>query len=155
MALHDPDSTVREEAMLLKMGRQKKLQIINGKAVDVYTDEEDEDDFEYEEEEFAEYADESIDDTIDEERLMAVAEDDEEQQFVVVEVVNADGQAIEQSDHEENFILPTDDEVLHTLQNSKKLQEEPQDMENCFGFMVSVRMSPPPIGPSIALIHKY
>ena len=31
MALHDPDSTAKEKAIALKVGRQKKIQIIDGK----------------------------------------------------------------------------------------------------------------------------
>ena len=30
MALHDPDSTAKEKAIALKIGRQKKIQIIDG-----------------------------------------------------------------------------------------------------------------------------
>ena len=31
MALHDPDSSAKEKAIALKIGRQKKIQIIDGK----------------------------------------------------------------------------------------------------------------------------
>ena len=31
MDLHDPDSTAKEKAIALKAGRQKKIQIIDGK----------------------------------------------------------------------------------------------------------------------------
>ena len=33
MALHDPDSTIQEKAIALKIGRQKKIQIIDGQQV--------------------------------------------------------------------------------------------------------------------------
>ena len=33
MALHDPESTAQEKAMALKIGRQKKIQIIDGQQV--------------------------------------------------------------------------------------------------------------------------
>ena len=33
MALHDPESTAQEKAMALKIGRQKKIQIIDGQRV--------------------------------------------------------------------------------------------------------------------------
>ena len=33
MALHDPESTAQEKALALKLGRQKKIQIIDGKQV--------------------------------------------------------------------------------------------------------------------------
>ena len=48
MALHDPESTAQEKAMALKMGRQKKIQIIDGQQVEILEEIEDE---EYMEEE--------------------------------------------------------------------------------------------------------
>lgn len=33
MAVHDPDATTQEKAMALKLGRQKKIQIIDGQQV--------------------------------------------------------------------------------------------------------------------------
>lgn len=33
MALHDPDSSAAEKAIALKIGRQKKIQIIDGQQV--------------------------------------------------------------------------------------------------------------------------
>lgn len=33
MSVHDPDSTAQEKAMALKLGRQKKIQIIDGQQV--------------------------------------------------------------------------------------------------------------------------
>jgi len=44
MALHDPDSTAAEKAIALKIGRQKKIQIIDGQQVEVLTGEDSEDD---------------------------------------------------------------------------------------------------------------
>ena len=35
MALHDPESTAQEKAMALKIGRQKKIQIIDGQRVSI------------------------------------------------------------------------------------------------------------------------
>lgn len=138
MAWHDPESAVHKDALALKIGRQKKLQMMDGKTEDIYSDEEDELEYDEEEEEMDIFGTESLDDPLIEsgERLLAVAGEDG-QQFVVVEVVNADGQTMEQSEHDpDSFMLPTDEEVLLTLQNSKKLLEEPQeDMSNCFGFM--------------------
>lgn len=43
MALHDPESTAQEKAMALKIGRQKKIQIIDGQQVEVLTGEDSED----------------------------------------------------------------------------------------------------------------
>lgn len=53
MALHDPESTAQEKAIALKIGRQRKIQIVNGQAVEVFTcdDDEDDEDYEYEDEE--------------------------------------------------------------------------------------------------------
>ena len=42
MALHDPESTAQEKAMALKMGRQKKIQIIDGQQVEILEEIEDE-----------------------------------------------------------------------------------------------------------------
>ena len=42
MALHDPDSTAQEKAMALKIGRQKKIQVIDGQRVEVMTEGSDE-----------------------------------------------------------------------------------------------------------------
>ena len=51
MALHDPDSTAAEKAMALKLGRQKKVQVIDGQQVEVFGEEDDEFEEEYEDEE--------------------------------------------------------------------------------------------------------
>ena len=40
MALHDPDSSAAEKAIALKIGRQKKIQIIDGQQVKLTTVEE-------------------------------------------------------------------------------------------------------------------
>ena len=42
MALHDPESSAQEKAMALKIGRQKKIQVIDGQRVEVLTGESDE-----------------------------------------------------------------------------------------------------------------
>lgn len=44
MALHDPDSTAQEKAMALKIGRQKKIQVIDGQRVEVMTEGSDDED---------------------------------------------------------------------------------------------------------------
>ena len=51
MALHDPDSTAAEKAMALKIGRQKRVQVIDGQQVEVFGEEDDEFEEEYEDEE--------------------------------------------------------------------------------------------------------
>lgn len=43
MAIHDPDASAQEKAQALKIGRQKRLQLINGQQVEVYTGDCDED----------------------------------------------------------------------------------------------------------------
>ena len=42
MALHDPESSAQEKAIALKIGRQKKIQVIDGQRVEVLTGESDE-----------------------------------------------------------------------------------------------------------------
>lgn len=103
MALHDPDSTVREHAMALKVGRKKRIQIINGQQVEEYIgdddDEEEEEEEEYEgEESYMEGEDEDSmerDDltesimaakTKKQEAQIAIGEDG--QRYMVVEVIN-------------------------------------------------------------------
>lgn len=39
MAIHDPESAIHERALALKMGRQKRIQIIDGQQVEVMEDE--------------------------------------------------------------------------------------------------------------------
>ena len=43
MVLHDSESTEQEKAMALKIGRQKKIQIIDGQQVEVLTGDNEED----------------------------------------------------------------------------------------------------------------
>ncbi|XP_018331961.1 transcriptional repressor CTCF [Agrilus planipennis] len=137
MAIHDPDSAVQEKQLALKLGRQKKIQMIDGQQVEVMpvvgsSDEEDEGD------------------------MMAV-EGSDGQQYVVLEVIQlADGeeQAIVAGDGTSDLlgdsILPDHDlneeEVIKALQSARRIgksnEEEKRkikasterDMENCFGF---------------------
>merc|ERR1711899_418740 len=89
MALHDPESTEQEKALALKIGRQKKIQIIDGQHVEVFTgdDEEDEEDEEYEDE------DDLVDPNV-EQKMMAV-EGQDGQQYVVLEVIQLPENAAE------------------------------------------------------------
>ncbi|KAJ4438811.1 hypothetical protein ANN_14763, partial [Periplaneta americana] len=160
MAVHDPESSAQEKALALKLGRQKKIQIIDGQQVEVMAGEEDDDD------------DEDTDG-----EMMAV-EGQDGQQYVVLEVIQLqDGDGGEQAvavvtgdashtmeqavalhtaESDEEGILAgqhitpdshlTDDEdVMETLRNSRKLSrkdalairkriETEKDMQNCFGF---------------------
>lgn len=70
MSVHDPESSVHEKAIALKIGRQKKIQIIDGQQVEVMPGEEDEDE------------DEDLDGS-----MMAV-EGSDGQQYVVLEVIH-------------------------------------------------------------------
>merc|ERR1711913_232530 len=83
MALHDPDSTAQEKAMALKIGRQKKIQIIDGQQVEVLTgdDEDDEEDLMDQSE-----PEEAAVGTGVEQKMMAV-EGQDGQQYVVLEVI--------------------------------------------------------------------
>ncbi|KAJ9600457.1 hypothetical protein L9F63_009227 [Diploptera punctata] len=69
MAVHDPESSAQEKALALKLGRQKKIQIIDGQQVEVMAGEEDDDE------------DEDTDG-----EMMAV-EGQDGQQYVVLEVI--------------------------------------------------------------------
>ncbi|KAF2357600.1 Zinc finger C2H2-type [Trinorchestia longiramus] len=70
MAIHDPDASAQEKSQALKIGRQKRLQLINGQQVEVYANE-------------SETAE-------DEEQLMAV-EGEDGNQYVVLEVIQLAG----------------------------------------------------------------
>lgn len=95
MAFHDPDSNLREHAMALKMGRQKRIQVIDGQQVEVYSGIDDE---EYEgESDYEEYIDGEMDDSDDDTTLVSpkieksegiVAIGDDGQRYMVVEVIN-------------------------------------------------------------------
>jgi len=93
MALHDPESTEQEKAMALKIGRQKKIQIIDGQQVEVLTGDDEDDE---EEPEDYEDSDELLEPSDTEEgapvgtgveqKMMAV-EGQDGQQYVVLEVI--------------------------------------------------------------------
>ncbi|XP_034173652.1 uncharacterized protein LOC117601219 isoform X3 [Osmia lignaria lignaria] len=156
MAVHDPESSLQEKQQALKMGRQKKIQIIDGQRVEVMTGDLASKLKGYEEEEE------------DEDDMMAV-EGSDGQQYVVLEVIQlADNQGADQQmavvasedgdlvmqdplSQESGIVTGTgeegDDEEEETeiklkidpepsiksqnTQNDSKLQKE---METCFGF---------------------
>ncbi|XP_065162605.1 transcriptional repressor CTCF-like [Atheta coriaria] len=148
MAIHDPESCMQERQLALKMGRQKKIQIIDGQQVEVITgldtDEEEEEEDEEEEEEEEE-----------EDDMMAVDANDG-QQYVVLEVIQlADGeeQTMVVSEGQSELLTEemlqgqslTDPEVIKAIQNARRItktevMEEDKklgvatDMETCFGF---------------------
>uniref|UniRef100_A0A8D8S8D3 CCCTC-binding factor n=1 Tax=Cacopsylla melanoneura TaxID=428564 RepID=A0A8D8S8D3_9HEMI len=71
MTLHDPDSGLQEQQVALKLGRQKKVHIIDGHKVEVIPDDEEDEGEESEEEEGEEGG----------------GEDDDGHQYVVLEVI--------------------------------------------------------------------
>lgn len=89
MAVHDPDSSIQEKQLALKLGRQKKIQMIDGQQVEVEmqgmgSDEEDE----------------------DEESDMMAVEGSDGQQYVVLEVIQlADGE-------EQTMVVDGQSEIL-------------------------------------------
>ena len=140
MALHDPESTAQEKAMALKIGRQKKIQVIDGQRVEVMTEESDE-----------------------EEEMEGVAMQGEDgQHYVVLEVIqlpddgNGNSQGVvqlpgpssEDFTHQNISILPSILEEggmrdMHQLgaemqppvvnQEQIRIKKE-QERANCFGF---------------------
>lgn len=89
MALHDPESTEQEKALALKIGRQKKIQIIDGQQVEVLTgddeDEEDEDEMDLDEDDLPDPTGGHLGTGV-EQKMMAV-EGQDGQQYVVLEVI--------------------------------------------------------------------
>lgn len=126
MALHDPDSTVREHAMALKLGRKKRIQIVNGQPVEEYIGLEDEE--EYDGEESYVDDDESLDHSDINEALLApkskkqetIAIGEDGQRYMVVEVIN-----MEEDDENSQLQLHEKDdmEVAEYILESSKLFE--------------------------------
>lgn len=137
MSLHDPDSSVREHAMALKVGRKKRVQIVNGQQIE-YMGFEDEEEYEGEED----YVDGEDETSIEQdmptkkETLMAVGEDG--QRYMVVEVINMEDEnsQIQLQDKDENMEIAE----LYLDEDEDPLQDKGQadrDMSTCFGFVVS------------------
>lgn len=127
MSIHDLDANTREYANALKEGRQKRIQIIDGQQVEIYSFDDGED--EGEEDESDEFEDEG-DDPLDtnllpsnpakEENILAVDEDG--QRYMVVEVINMEDeeestQIIQKQDQDcmdvSEFILPNCNVYFH------------------------------------------
>lgn len=159
MALHDPDSTIREQALALKIGRKKRIEMINGEPVEqeYYDDEDDEEEEEEDEDEddedydYIEAEDEAImeHDEIGEnvtanknkkqqETIMAVGDDGTK--YMVVEVINME------EEHDNQMQMVDKDDTMEEI-SELYLEEDPlesnkddvneEDMSNCFGFVVS------------------
>ncbi|XP_067003344.1 transcriptional repressor CTCF isoform X1 [Anabrus simplex] len=151
MAVHDPDSSAQEKALALKLGRQKKIQIIDGQQVEVMAgqDEDDEDE--------------------DTDGEMMAVEGQDGQQYVVLEVIqlqDGDGgeqavavvtgdpshtighnvSSLQEESEDENLLgeLTDDENVMNSLNERKISKKETiairkrlqtqKDMQNCFGF---------------------
>ncbi|KAK9499410.1 hypothetical protein O3M35_002452 [Rhynocoris fuscipes] len=154
MSAHDPLSTAHEKALALKLGRQKKIQIIDGQQVEVMPGEE-EDEEEPDDATVTGNDDNGIDGSV-----MAV-EGCDGQQYVVLEVIQlqdgegeeqmtvvAGDQSIEQAvaalhnaENSDDAImqdpLDTNDIRLERTEikcESDKRHSIQDDMENCFGF---------------------
>lgn len=163
MALHDPDSSAREEALALKEGRQKRVNITL-EQVDEYegeedeTEEEDEDDEDDQdmmtvEGEDGQYVVLEVIQLQDEEEKkpkIKIKTDQQEKQ-VVFEEVNIPAERDTLADDNADFILNedlTDEMLMSTLQppakrarygslNSTSVSQAndiEKDMSNCFGF---------------------
>ena len=131
MAIHDPDASAHEKAQALKIGRQKRLQLINGQEVEVYAD-----------------------DTEDDE-LMAV-EGHDGNQYVVLEVIQLQeggGHHVMMAGGEEiplhndtglpgsPLVIPQQDPPinstvlgLHKSDHTLLPDEIKKEMDTCFGF---------------------
>lgn len=160
MALHDPESSAREHALALKIGRKKRIEMINGEPVeqDYYDDEDDEEEEDEDEEDDEEYdyveaedeapiEQDEIHENIlpgelmkQQETIMAVGEDGNTN-YMVVEVINME------EEHEDQLQMQDKDETMDEMAElyleedpleSNKDEGDEKDMSNCFGFVVSI-----------------
>ncbi|KAG4073908.1 hypothetical protein HA402_014113 [Bradysia odoriphaga] len=129
MALHDPDSSIREEAIALKMGRRKRIQIIDGQQVEIYqsNDDSEEEEEEDEDDEQEEYLDE-VKPKMEIEgkrKEMYVNVGDNGQQYVVLEV-------LEMGDGDEDG-RPKQEVVYEEEEEIEQINEEdPMDVDTDF-----------------------
>lgn len=158
MALHDPESGIIEESYALRVGRQRRVQYIDGQEVEIVTGNEDEDDEGMDEGEVDE-EEEGEENTIitteteeihikqeaDQQNLLAVKGSDGHQ-YVVLEVIQMDGDGPSRAENmqieEEEYMLPaeiTEDNV--PSMKTRNLRVEPQkllsadkNVATCFGF---------------------
>lgn len=110
MAQHDPESNVREQSMALKIGRQKRIQIIDGQQVEIMTNEDDDEEEEEEE-------DEDQDPTEEDECFIQHANIKEDPGEVLVNVDHENGQ--------EYVVL----EVIQIQEDGQKTIEDVQAIE--------------------------
>lgn len=136
MAAHDPDPNIQRKKLELKLGRQKKIQMIDGQQVEVMP---------------------SIQSEEEEDMDMMAMEGSDGQQYVVLEVIQLgedgeQGMVVGDSGAElvSDSILPehdlNDEDVIKALKTTRKIEEPEEDekkfnpantqsdMLNCFGF---------------------
>jgi hypothetical protein len=136
MAIHDPESTAHERAMALKVGRQKRIQIINGQQVEVM-DDDDEDD--------------------DEHQVIAV-EGEDGQQYVVLEVIqlqDGDGQeqtvALVGDDHELTGDVLHSEADMQNLNDPSMMINEEEEEDSDFTARLSEEKSKPYIKQEVII----
>lgn len=146
LAVHDPDSAVHEKTLALKLGRQKKIHIIEGQPVEMMqghtigldSDEELEPDDE----------DLTLEENSDGQSMMAVSSGDG-QQYVVLEVIQLhgeggeeqvavvapdafiEGQLVGEDMEEEDVIESYEPQERKIITKNIKLEK---DVDACFGF---------------------
>lgn len=148
MAMHDPDPKLIEESKALKVGRQKRVQTIDGQRVEIYVDEDMDTNV---------YEGEEDDDDGDGDHLVTTAgEDDEDmdevyvedggeetpQGYIVLEVIPVDDgeKKVEPIGVDETVYDDSDDQTLmpeaKRMRGANSLLSKSKDMANCFGFDV-------------------
>uniref|UniRef100_A0A1B0CGU7 C2H2-type domain-containing protein n=1 Tax=Lutzomyia longipalpis TaxID=7200 RepID=A0A1B0CGU7_LUTLO len=143
LALHDPESSIHEDAQALKAGRKKRI-LYDGefKTEQLDSDEEQEEE-EYEDEDMPPDEDmiEETQDSVEEEhKETMIVEGDDDNQYVVLEVIPLGDEEDEgqNSRLNEEFLL-SEREVLEGLHDpskkiSVKTENVDKDMGDCFGF---------------------
>jgi len=94
MAVHDPESSIREDAIALKMGRQKRLQMIDGEQIELLNDESSEE----------ECSEEGGNETME-------VDPEEDSEYVVLEVIQLPEDEEQNADNQQemsgvDFLLP-------------------------------------------------
>ena len=142
MALHDPESSAKEKAMALKIGRQKKIQIIDGQQVEVLGGFDDEE--EYDEDEIMEDAETNAVAATGaavegQENVMAVQGDDG-QHYVVLEVIQLGDDKVKKEPAKmeaatSSAVIPSGPKIEHLpLKSPAPPASTKADVANCFGF---------------------
>lgn len=126
MALHDPESTAAEKALALRIGRQKKIQIIDGQQVEVSADGEDEE-YEIDEEDLDEADEETV--------------GPDGQQYVVLEVIQMPEDEEDEDEESKDSKKKKPEKskepkpsTSKTVIKTEKSASQSDDVANCFGF---------------------